>query len=92
MFSPAVHEGGPAKGTRSRRRQRPLSSESISEQPRAKRQRVPLTETTFVNPDAPPEMLEVKSNKIAMVSAKPDRIESPVAPRKELSGTGASSW
>lgn len=86
MFSPAIHEGGPAKGTRSnRRRQRPLNSDSL-EQPKAKRQRVPLTETTFVNPDAPPEMYEVKSDKVNRSGMKRDGIENfTAAPRKELS-------
>lgn len=55
MFSAAPAEGGPATATRSRRRQRPKSQESLVPQPKAKRQRVPLTEQTFVNPDVPPE-------------------------------------
>lgn len=86
MFSPAIHEGGPAKGTRSnRRRQRPLNSDSL-EQPKAKRQRVPLTETTFVNPDGPPEMYEVKSDKVNRSGMKRDGIENfTAATRKELS-------
>lgn len=53
MFSPSVADGGPATATRSRRRQRPVSSESLVQQPKAKRQRLPLTEQTFLNPDAP---------------------------------------
>ncbi|KAK3316710.1 Non-repetitive/WGA-negative nucleoporin C-terminal-domain-containing protein [Apodospora peruviana] len=87
MFSPANQEGGPAKGTRSsRRRQRPVSSDNSVQQPKAKRQRVPLSETTFVNPDAPTEMFEVKSDKLDMLSVKRDGIENVVpAPRKELS-------
>ncbi|KAK5661648.1 hypothetical protein OQA88_9748 [Cercophora sp. LCS_1] len=87
MFSPALQEGGPAKGTRSsRRRQRPLSSDASVQQPKAKRQRVPLSETTFVNPEAPPEMFEVKSDKIDLLGIKRDGIETTVsAPRKELS-------
>ncbi len=86
MFSPALHEGGPAKGTRSsRRRQRPLSSDSSAQQPKAKRQRVPLSETTFVNPDAPPEMFDVKSDKIDLLGIKRDGVETISAPRKELS-------
>lgn len=55
MFSPAVAEGGPATATRSRRRQRPKSTENLVPQPKAKRQRVPLTEQTFVNPDVQPQ-------------------------------------
>lgn len=82
MFSPAIQEGGPAKGTRSsRRRQRPVSSDSL--QPKAKRQRLPLSETTFVNPEATPEMYEVKSDKIAVLGMKRDGFDS--YPRKELS-------
>lgn len=89
MFSPALHEGGPAKGTRSsRRRQRPSSSDTL-EQPKAKRQRVPLSETTFANPDVPadarPEMFEVKSDKTGLSGIKRDGIENFGAPRKELS-------
>lgn len=88
MFSPAVHEDGPAKGTRSnRRRQRPMSSESLVQQPKAKRQRVPLSETTFLNPEAPsPEMYEVKSDKIDVLGMKRDGFDNYTPPpRKELS-------
>jgi len=46
---------------------------------------VPLAETTFVNPDAPPEMFEVKSDKIDVLTIKRDGIEAVSAPRKELS-------
>ncbi|KAL1903283.1 hypothetical protein Sste5346_000568 [Sporothrix stenoceras] len=73
MFSP--HEGGPATATRSRRRQRPVSSDSLAQQPKAKRQRLPLTEQTFVNPDVPPEMFQVKADKVAMLSARRDGVE-----------------
>ena len=86
MFSPALQEGGPAKGTRSsRRRQRPLSSDSLVQQPKAKRQRVPLSENTFVNPDAAPDMYEVKSDKIDLLGVRRDGIKNFGAPRKELS-------
>lgn len=66
--------------TRSRRRQRPASSDnSLTQQPKAKRQRRPLTESTFSNPDPknaqPPEMLEVKSDKVARLPSHPDGIE-----------------
>lgn len=66
--------------TRSRRRQRPVSSDnSLTQQPKAKRQRRPLTDSTFVNPDPqnaqPPEMLEVKNDKIARLPSHPDGIE-----------------
>lgn len=89
MFSPALQEGGPANRTRSsRRRQR--TSDSSAQQPKAKRQRVPLAETTFANPEAqspeaPPEMYEVKPDKIERVATKRDGVESLSAPRKELS-------
>ncbi|GKT68423.1 nuclear pore complex subunit nup133 [Colletotrichum tofieldiae] len=93
MFSPSMNEGGPATATRSRRRQRPASNESLAQQPKAKRQRVPLTEQTFVNPEvsAPtgPEMYEVKSDKVAALDVRQDGIENhnPITPtpRKELS-------
>ncbi|KAH8887759.1 hypothetical protein GQ53DRAFT_768085 [Thozetella sp. PMI_491] len=86
MFSPSVQEGGPARGTRSsRRRQRPLSSDSLVQQPKAKRQRVPLSENTFVNPDAPPETFEVKPDKVDFLGIKRDGVENFGAPRKELS-------
>lgn len=58
MFSPSL-SSGPSKGattnsapmtTRSRRRQRPLSSDNSLPQPKAKRQRRPLTEQTFADP------------------------------------------
>ncbi|KAK3995761.1 Non-repetitive/WGA-negative nucleoporin C-terminal-domain-containing protein [Cladorrhinum sp. PSN332] len=88
MFSPTLQEGGPAKGTRSsRRRQRPVSNEHSVHQPKAKRQRVPLTETSIANPDAQPDMFEVKSDKLDLTVAKRDGIENVAvsAPRKELS-------
>ncbi|KAL5584971.1 hypothetical protein FOVSG1_014360 [Fusarium oxysporum f. sp. vasinfectum] len=93
MFSPSIAQGGPATATRSRRRQRPLSSEHVAQQPKAKRQRVPLTEQTFVNPDAQQEMIEVKTDgKVATLPAKNKNknknIEPPESPspvlRKEL--------
>lgn len=60
MFSAAVTEGGPATATRSRRRQRPKSTENLVPQPKAKRQRIPLSEQTFVNPDVQPEVVDAK--------------------------------
>ncbi|SPN97343.1 related to NUP133 Nuclear pore protein [Cephalotrichum gorgonifer] len=87
MFSPAVAEAtGPAAGTRSRRRQRPKSTDSLVQQPKAKRQRVPLSEQTFVNPDVRPEMTEVKPDRpvAATPEIKNDGIENMVVPRKEL--------
>lgn len=86
MFSPSVADGGPATATRSRRRQRPLSSENLPQQPKAKRQRLPLTEQTFVNPEVQQEMIEVKTDKVATVEPRNTPVvESPsLAPRKEL--------
>ena len=55
------------------------------QQPKAKRQRVPLAETTFFNPDAQPAMYEVKSDQIDVHSLKRDGVEPTSAPRKELS-------
>ncbi|OAA42126.1 nuclear pore complex subunit Nup133 [Metarhizium rileyi] len=73
MFNPSVAEGGPATATRSRRRQRPKSTDSLVQQPKAKRQRLPLTEQTFANPEAPPEMAEVtKADKIAALDSRQD--------------------
>ncbi|KAH6613756.1 Non-repetitive/WGA-negative nucleoporin C-terminal-domain-containing protein [Chaetomium sp. MPI-SDFR-AT-0129] len=85
MFSSAVQEGGPAKGTRSsRRRQR--TSEPSTQQPKAKRQRVPPPETSFVDPDPQPEMYEVKPDKIDLHTAKRDGMENiTTTTRKELS-------
>ncbi|KAK4176737.1 putative nucleoporin [Triangularia setosa] len=86
MFSPTLQEGGPAKGTRSsRRRQRPLSGENSAQQPKAKRQRVPLSETMFANPDAASDNFEVKSDQIDLLGAKSDGIENVGVPRRELS-------
>lgn len=86
MFSPVLQEGGPAKGTRSsRRRQRPLSAENSVQQPKAKRQRVPLSDATFQNHDASPEMFEVKPDQIDILGAKRDGVENIGMPRKELS-------
>ncbi|KAK4676697.1 hypothetical protein QC764_402490 [Podospora pseudoanserina] len=90
MFAPTLQEGGPAKGTRSsRRRQRPLSGENSAQQPKAKRQRLPLSETTFANPDAAataaPETFEVKSDQLDLLGTKSDGIENVGVPRRELS-------
>lgn len=66
MFSPSQNGTAPAATTRtSRRRPRP-SGDSIA-QPKAKRQRSALTDSTFISPDAAPQMEEV-SNKIATLS------------------------
>lgn len=89
MFSPPAAQGGPATATRSRRRQRPVSSERATQQPKAKRQRLPLTEQTFVNPDAQQDMIEVKTDgKVATLPVKNKNTEPPetLSPvlRKEL--------
>ena len=49
--------------TRSRRRQRPASQEQVAQLPKAKRQRLPLTEQTFANP-APPQQPEPESQAV----------------------------
>jgi len=73
--------------TRSRRRQRPASSDNSIQQPKAKRQRLPLTEATFVNPDAGPEMFEIRPDKVAALGPRRPGLEnaSAPAPNKELS-------
>lgn len=72
MFSPSQNSsGGPAMATRSRRRQRnPSGDASLTQQPKTKRARGPLTESNHTNPDAQnqnaqPEMLELKNDRIA---------------------------
>ncbi|KAF7550879.1 hypothetical protein G7046_g7878 [Stylonectria norvegica] len=89
MFSPSVADGGPATATRSRRRQRPLSSENLAQQPKAKRQRIPLTETTFVNPEVQQDMIQVRTDKVATIDVKTPSDLGPIenhqlTPRKEL--------
>ncbi|KAK1775827.1 Non-repetitive/WGA-negative nucleoporin C-terminal-domain-containing protein [Copromyces sp. CBS 386.78] len=91
MFEPNQQDqGGPAKGTRSsRRRARPSSNTDATVQaPKAKRQRVPLHETTVANTEALPEtdleLDQVKSDKV-LVNIKRDGNENLLGPRKELS-------
>ncbi|KAK3956788.1 Non-repetitive/WGA-negative nucleoporin C-terminal-domain-containing protein [Pseudoneurospora amorphoporcata] len=91
MFEPNQQDqGGPAKGTRSsRRRARPSSNTDATIQaPKAKRQRVPLHETTVANTEALPEtdleLDQVKSDKV-LVNIKRDGNENLLGPRKELS-------
>ncbi|KFH41686.1 Nucleoporin-like protein [Hapsidospora chrysogenum ATCC 11550] len=96
MFSPSVHEGGPATATRSRRRQRPLSSENAVQQPKTKRQRLPLTENTFVNPEPqqhqPPsqpqpqnDSIEVKADKAPAFEYRKEDVENHhPPPRRDL--------
>lgn len=87
MFSAKLSDGPPSSATRSRRRQRPLSADKDLPQPKAKRQRLPLTEQTFINPDARPEMIEVSATKTATVDhIMPDGPENAViGPLKDLS-------
>ncbi|PSR97698.1 Nup133 N terminal like-domain-containing protein [Coniella lustricola] len=71
--------------TRSRRRQRnPTADNTLAQQPKPKRQRVPSAEsastvaaaTTTEAQNAQPEMLEVKHDKVARLPSKPDGVES----------------
>ncbi|KAM3543528.1 hypothetical protein ARSEF1564_003580 [Beauveria bassiana] len=86
MFSTAATEGGPATATRSRRRQRPKSQESLVPQPKAKRARIPLSEQTFLNPDVPPDAVDAPVIEKRVLEPIDDAgIENITrAPRKEL--------
>lgn len=86
MFSPSVAEAtGPAAGTRSRRRQRPKSTDTLAQQPKAKRQRVPLSEQAFVNPEARHETVDAKPERPAAAKeARRESVESTPAPKREL--------
>lgn len=86
MFSPTpTVASGPAAGTRSRRRQRPKSTDSLVQPPKAKRQRVPLTEQTFVNPDVRAEAVDAKPERpAAVVDFRHEGIENMPVPRREL--------
>jgi nuclear pore complex protein Nup133 len=73
MATPSTDAVPPPASTRSRRRQRPLSSENSIAQPKAKRQRSALNEHTFTAPDrdASAEMQEVGPAKsIASISRR----------------------
>lgn len=90
MFTPqaSIRGDAPSMGTRSRRRQRPLSTDNLHVQPKAKRQRVPLSEQVSVNPGvSAPDNFEVKSNRMAMLETKQDGFEvenaTPV-PKKDI--------
>ncbi|KAI2620292.1 Nup133 N terminal like-domain-containing protein [Hypomontagnella submonticulosa] len=90
MFSASANNGAgnatpTGMTTRGRRRQRPLSSDNSVQQPKAKRQRIPLNEQTFINPSATPETYEVKSARPSMVELKQDGIEESPASKQELS-------
>jgi nuclear pore complex protein Nup133 len=67
MFSPRPGEGTPSASTRTRRRQR--TSDTVS-QPKAKRQRLPLSNVAAPQSQDPPEMEEVRGG-----SAAPPRAE-----------------
>ncbi|ORY59619.1 Nup133 N terminal like-domain-containing protein [Pseudomassariella vexata] len=90
MFSPSLTQVsgnasvGATPNTRGRRRQRPANTETLAEQPRAKRQRKPLSEQTFVNPEATLETYEVKSARPS-IELKQDGLENPPEVKKELS-------
>lgn len=76
-----------------------MSSENIAAQPKAKRQRLPLTEATFVNPGtdaneqqqhaAEPEVVEEtttrsKTRKSSSTKSRAEDIENHHTPRREL--------
>jgi nuclear pore complex protein Nup133 len=89
MFSPPANEVPQAASTRSsRRRQRPLSSESSVSQPKAKRQRSALSEQTFVAPDALPEMQEIRSSRAGSTISRRENTRSAQTPRRELAVRG----
>ncbi|KUJ15657.1 uncharacterized protein LY89DRAFT_618155 [Mollisia scopiformis] len=86
MFSPSQNGSAPAPTVRtSRRRPRP-SGDSIAP-PKAKRQRSTLTESTFVAPDAAPEMEEVTNQKVAALTKHENMKDAP-APSKEIAVRG----
>lgn len=88
MFSSSANSVPQAPPTRSsRRRQRPLSSESIS-QPKAKRQRSALNDQTFVAPDGSPEMQEVKALKSIGSLTRRENPRAGQTPRRELAVRG----
>jgi nuclear pore complex protein Nup133 len=89
MFSPPANAIAQAASTRSsRRRQRPLSSESSVSQPKAKRQRSALSEQTFINPDVSPEMQEVRASRAGSTISKRETTRSAPAPRRDLAVRG----
>jgi nuclear pore complex protein Nup133 len=89
MFSPPANAVSQAASTRSsRRRQRPLSSEGSVSQPKAKRQRSALSEQTFVAPDAPPEMQEIKATRVGGTISRRENTRSAQTPRRELAVRG----
>ncbi len=89
MFSPPPNAVAQTASTRgSRRRQRPLSSESSVSQPKAKRQRSALSEQTFLAPDIPPEMQEVKASRAGSTISRRENIRSAQTPRRDLAVRG----
>ena len=83
MFSPQLN-GSVASVRSSRRRPRPLSSEGSAAQPKAKRQRSALGEHTFVAPNGPPDMEEIKAIKVAMIARQESTKEVQHAPRQDI--------
>jgi hypothetical protein len=88
MFSPVNAVPQSASTRSSRRRQRPLSSESSVSQPKAKRQRSVLSEQTFLAPDTPPEMQEIKVAKAGGTISRREHTRNPQIPRRELAVRG----
>ena len=72
----------------SRRRPRPSSSEGSISQPKAKRQRSALSEQTFLPPDGPPEMQEVKVVKANGSATKREPAKLVHTPRQDLAVRG----
>ncbi|KXJ90994.1 Nup133 N terminal like-domain-containing protein [Microdochium bolleyi] len=98
MFSPSQNNGSDRASTgpmtRGRRRARPQSTDNSVQQPKAKRQRLPLNEQTFTNPDAnippPRDAYEVKAARPSAGDFRQDGIEpdTPIPqrqPSRELS-------
>ncbi|OTB01473.1 hypothetical protein M426DRAFT_323492 [Hypoxylon sp. CI-4A] len=89
MFSASINNGAEtlpaASTTRGRRRQRPLNSDNSPQQPKAKRQRLPLNEQTFVNPPTTEETYEVKPARNSLVELKQDGVEESFVSKQELS-------
>lgn len=82
--------GTPASSTRGRRRQRPPGNdESVRQQPKAKRARIPLNEQTFANAETNQETYEVKPARPPAAVRRQDSIEdvenSSPQTKKELS-------
>jgi hypothetical protein len=85
MFSPTLNGAAPAPSIRKSRR-RPRSSESLTQQPKSKRQRSGLSEQTFISPDGEPEMVEVK--KASPVATRRESPRELTSHRRELAVRG----